>query len=72
MKSFVRAREDEIRIGLGVFLGSVTLIGGTFVSELFYLPLIVAVTIEIGWEFRHWRRERAKERSGAARSTGSR
>ena len=72
MKSFVRAREDEIRVGLAVFLGGLTLIGGTFVSELFYLPLIVAVTVEIGWEFRRWRRERAKGRSGAARSTGSR
>ena len=28
--------------------------------------------VEIGWEFRRWRRERAKGRSGAARSTGSR
>jgi hypothetical protein len=72
MKSFVREREDEVRIALGVFLAGIILIGGELVGELAYLPLILAVTVQLLWEFRRWRRERAKERSGGARSTGSR
>lgn len=71
MKAFVREREDQIRIGLGLFLGGVILIGGTFISELFYLPLVLAGVVLLVSELRRWRRERAKERSGATHSTGS-
>lgn len=72
MKSFVRDKHDEILIGLAVLIASVFMLAAKLVSELFCLPLILAGVILCVSELRRWRRERAKERSGAARSTGSR
>jgi len=72
MKPFVREREDEIRIGLGVVLAGIILITGELFGEVAYLPLIVAYAAQLAWEFQRWLRNRAKERSAEARSTGSR
>jgi hypothetical protein len=72
MKSFVREREDQIRIGFAVVLASVIVIAGKVVGEIAYLPLVLAGAALLISELWRWRRERAKARSDEARSTGSR
>ena len=72
MKSFVRDNHDAVLFG---FVGAGLLalaIGYHLFGEIVYLPLIVVYVGQLAWEFRRWLQKRAKERSGAARSTGSR
>jgi hypothetical protein len=71
MKSFVRDNHDAILFG---FVGAGVLalaIGNHLFGEVVFLPLIVAYSVQLAWEFRRWLKNRAKERSGGARSTGS-
>ncbi len=72
MKSFVRDNHDAILFGfVGVAVLALAIAHHLF-GEVVYLPLIVAYTVQLAWEFRRWLKNRAKARSGAARSTGSR
>jgi hypothetical protein len=72
MKSFVRDHEDGVLVGSVVAGLLVLAIANHLFGEVAFLPLALAGGVLCVSEFRRWRRARAKERSGAARSTGSR
>jgi len=73
MKSFVRDRHDEVLLGFVAASVVSLMIGVVLFGEAAYLVFyVVAAVMFAVQKLRQRRRDGAKGRSGAARSTGSR